>query len=148
MRRRSSQECCRSLIDKYILLRFQQLFPVFNPYQFLNTQLPGSTFDFPACFHSTSLLSWNNMISLVGKAIKAKQERKKTESPSASMELQQTHHDAPQEKQLCQHMDAYETSTVKCASCVSEKKAARVYRWKIILGLVAPFALQALDSTM
>ncbi|KAJ4004434.1 hypothetical protein NW766_011740 [Fusarium irregulare] len=88
------------------------------------------------------------MISLVRKAIKTKQERKKTEFPSASMELQQTHHDAPQEKQLCRHMDAYETSTVKCASCVSEKKAARVYRWKIILGLVAPFALQALDSTI
>jgi hypothetical protein len=36
----------------------------------------------------------------------------------------------------------------KCKSCKLEKKAARVYRWKLIAGLLFPFALQALDVTM
>ncbi|OBS27035.1 hypothetical protein FPOA_00976 [Fusarium poae] len=88
------------------------------------------------------------MISLVRKAIKAKQEREKTQLPSTPMEMQQTQHDANKEQPKCRHMDVYESSNVKCASCASEKKAARVYRWKIIIGLMAPFALQALDSTI
>lgn len=35
-----------------------------------------------------------------------------------------------------------------CLDCKAEKTAARTYRWKIILGLVWPYALQALDATM
>lgn len=35
-----------------------------------------------------------------------------------------------------------------CVACKTEKRAARVYRWKVILGLVLPFALQALDTTI
>jgi MFS family permease len=88
------------------------------------------------------------MISLVKKAVKARQEREKTQAPSTPMEMQQTQHDVNKEQPQCRHMDAYESPNVKCALCASEKKAARVYRWKIILGLMAPFALQALDSTI
>lgn len=36
----------------------------------------------------------------------------------------------------------------KCAVCKNGKKAARKYRWKIILGLLLPFTLQALDITI
>lgn len=36
----------------------------------------------------------------------------------------------------------------KCQVCKDEKRAARIYRWKIIGGLLFPFALQALDVTM
>jgi MFS family permease len=36
----------------------------------------------------------------------------------------------------------------KCSVCKEEKKAARIYRWKIIIGLIFPFALQALDVTI
>ncbi|KAF5714907.1 major facilitator family transporter [Fusarium globosum] len=91
------------------------------------------------------------MISLARKAIKANQQRKQAQTNQAPMELQETGSDAtkhaPQQPQ-CRHMEAYESSSGKCAACASEKKAARIYRWKIILGLVAPFALQALDSTI
>ncbi|KAH8907081.1 MFS general substrate transporter [Coniochaeta sp. PMI_546] len=36
----------------------------------------------------------------------------------------------------------------RCTACKSEKSAARTYRWKLILGLIFPFALQALDVTI
>jgi len=36
----------------------------------------------------------------------------------------------------------------KCTTCREEKSAARRYRWKVIGGLIFPFALQALDVTM
>lgn len=92
------------------------------------------------------------MISLVRKAIKAKQERNITKSALAPIEMQETQPNIQKQEQQqqpqCRHMDTYESSAGKCAACASEKKAARVYRWKIIFGLVAPFALQALDSTM
>ncbi|KAF4447358.1 hypothetical protein F53441_9102 [Fusarium austroafricanum] len=90
------------------------------------------------------------MISLVRKAIKANQQRKKTHSTPAPMEMQETGPDASKQgpQPQCRHMEAYESPNGKCAGCTSEKKAARVYRWKVILGLMAPFALQALDSTI
>ncbi|KAH6960843.1 hypothetical protein HG530_004552 [Fusarium avenaceum] len=92
------------------------------------------------------------MISLVRKAIKAKQERNRTKSASTPMEMQETRPNIqkqePQQRQQCRHTNTYESSAGKCTVCSSEKKAARVYRWKIIFGLVAPFALQALDSTI
>ena len=46
----------------------------------------------------------------------------------------------------CQHRT--EPSVEKCLQCKSEQSTATSYRWKIILGLVFPFALQALDATM
>ena len=46
----------------------------------------------------------------------------------------------------CEHRSA--PSFEPCDSCAAEATRARKYRWKIILGLVFPFALQALDSTM
>ncbi|KAJ4271617.1 hypothetical protein NW762_000322 [Fusarium torreyae] len=89
------------------------------------------------------------MISLVRKAIKSNQQRKKAELNPLPIELQTTSpDDAPKQQPQCRHMAAYESSSGPCATCVSEKKAARVYRWKIIFGLMAPFALQALDSTI
>ncbi|KAI6256937.1 hypothetical protein MCOR19_006635 [Pyricularia oryzae] len=36
----------------------------------------------------------------------------------------------------------------KCEACVEEKRAARKYRLKLVLGLIFPFALQALDVTI
>ncbi|CAM1504150.1 Fc.00g017410.m01.CDS01 [Cosmosporella sp. VM-42] len=41
-----------------------------------------------------------------------------------------------------------EPSGSPCLECKAEKKAATKYRWTIILGLVSPFALQALDATI
>lgn len=35
-----------------------------------------------------------------------------------------------------------------CIECKAEKRAARSYRTRIILGLLLPYALQALDVTM
>ncbi|KAI1497026.1 major facilitator superfamily domain-containing protein [Biscogniauxia marginata] len=35
-----------------------------------------------------------------------------------------------------------------CPQCKAEKKALRTYRWKLILGLLLPYALQALDVTI
>lgn len=36
----------------------------------------------------------------------------------------------------------------KCVACKAEKHSARVYRWKLILGLLLPFAAQSLDATI
>jgi hypothetical protein len=36
----------------------------------------------------------------------------------------------------------------RCQTCRQEKLAARRYRWRIIAGLIFPFALQALDVTI
>ncbi|KAI6778807.1 multidrug transporter [Emericellopsis cladophorae] len=46
----------------------------------------------------------------------------------------------------CEHRIA--PSLEPCDLCAAEATRARKYRWKIILGLVFPFALQALDSTI
>lgn len=35
-----------------------------------------------------------------------------------------------------------------CHACALERQASRTYRWKLIVGLMLPFALQALDATM
>lgn len=35
-----------------------------------------------------------------------------------------------------------------CVLCKEEKRAARVYRWKLIAGLFLPFSVQALDTTI
>lgn len=35
-----------------------------------------------------------------------------------------------------------------CQACDLERQASRKYRWKLIVGLMLPFALQALDATM
>ncbi|KAM5355610.1 hypothetical protein ACJ41O_002256 [Fusarium nematophilum] len=46
----------------------------------------------------------------------------------------------------CLHRDV--PSNEPCLACKQDEKAATKYRWKIIIGLVSPFALQALDSTI
>ncbi|KAL6413801.1 putative multidrug transporter [Ilyonectria robusta] len=46
----------------------------------------------------------------------------------------------------CAHRDV--PSDVPCLECKTEKKAARKYRWRLILCLAWPFALQSLDSTI
>ena len=38
--------------------------------------------------------------------------------------------------------------TLECPDCATEQTQATKYRWKIILGLILPFALQSLDTTM
>jgi hypothetical protein len=35
-----------------------------------------------------------------------------------------------------------------CPACDVERRAYRTYRWKLIVGMMLPFALQALDATM
>lgn len=47
---------------------------------------------------------------------------------------------------VCSHRD--DPSIEPCMSCKAEKRAATKYRWKLVLGLILPFALQAFDSTM
>jgi hypothetical protein len=37
---------------------------------------------------------------------------------------------------------------VPCVLCKQEKRAARIYRWKLIGGLFFPFTVQALDTTI
>lgn len=46
----------------------------------------------------------------------------------------------------CEHRD--EASSEPCSDCKAEKSRVRKYRWKIVLGLVFPYSLQALDATM
>ncbi|POR32304.1 Major facilitator superfamily transporter [Tolypocladium paradoxum] len=46
----------------------------------------------------------------------------------------------------CSHRD--EPLSTPCLDCKAEKSAVRKYRWRIILGLIWPYALQALDATM
>ncbi|KAM0440773.1 hypothetical protein ACHAPT_000074 [Fusarium lateritium] len=84
------------------------------------------------------------MISLVKKAIRSQRQKSSTTPP---IELQEARPEANKQPQ-CIHRDGSEPSTEPCSICASDKKAATKYRWKIILGLVAPFALQALDSTI
>jgi MFS family permease len=48
--------------------------------------------------------------------------------------------------EACAHRE--EPSTDPCSSCKAEKRAATIYRWKLILGLVLPFSLQAFDTTI
>ena len=43
---------------------------------------------------------------------------------------------------------ATKDSKGRCQTCRQEKLAARRYRWRIIAGLIFPFALQALDVTI
>jgi hypothetical protein len=52
----------------------------------------------------------------------------------------------PPPPRACVHQP--EPSTAICLECKAQKSIVRKYRWKIILGLVFPYALQALDSTM
>ncbi|KAF4462537.1 multidrug transporter [Fusarium albosuccineum] len=86
------------------------------------------------------------MISLVRKAIKAQRSRRHAHV-AAPIELQEQRPDTTKQPQ-CQHRDESESSAGPCPTCASGKSAARKYRWKIILGLFFPFALQALDATI
>jgi hypothetical protein len=62
----------------------------------------------------------------------------------------QEKHDAqePQGKAITQDTQPPLDQKGKCTACKSEKSAARTYRWKLIIGLIFPFALQALDVTI
>lgn len=48
----------------------------------------------------------------------------------------------------CRHRHGSEPDSSPCMECKAEKSRATKYRWKIILGLISPYALQALDATM
>jgi hypothetical protein len=58
--------------------------------------------------------------------------------------MQQTSADGPKDNVVSGPV----TSGGKCLPCKAEKSATRKYRWKVIGGLMLPFALQALDVTM
>ncbi|UPK99111.1 hypothetical protein LCI18_010046 [Fusarium solani-melongenae] len=88
------------------------------------------------------------MISLVKKAIRSQRNKTPTTPPAPSMELQETRPETTNKQPQCIHRDGSEPSNEPCPTCATDEKAATKYRWKIILGLVAPFALQALDSTI
>ncbi|KAL6358430.1 hypothetical protein LRP88_08615 [Fusarium phalaenopsidis] len=89
------------------------------------------------------------MISLVKKAIRSQRNKASTAPPAPPMELQETRPETTNKQQpQCIHRDGSEPSNEPCPTCAADEKAATKYRWKIILGLVAPFALQALDSTI
>ncbi|KAL2675062.1 hypothetical protein Neosp_011242 [[Neocosmospora] mangrovei] len=88
------------------------------------------------------------MISLVKKAIRSQRNKAPTTPPAPAMELQETQPETTNKQPQCIHRDGSEPSNEPCSTCVADEKAATKYRWKIILGLVAPFALQALDSTI
>ncbi|QUC24024.1 uncharacterized protein UV8b_08265 [Ustilaginoidea virens] len=45
----------------------------------------------------------------------------------------------------CRHQPS---THLPCQSCKADEAMATKYRWKIVLGLVAPFTLQALDATI
>ncbi|KAF4970650.1 hypothetical protein FZEAL_9995 [Fusarium zealandicum] len=84
------------------------------------------------------------MISLFKKAVRPQRKGSVTGDP---VEMRETHAEATK-LASCLHGNQSETSDEPCSTCTSDKKAARKYRWKIILGLVAPFTLQALDATV
>ncbi|KAJ3471201.1 hypothetical protein MRS44_001300 [Fusarium solani] len=88
------------------------------------------------------------MISLVKKAIRSQRNKAPTTPPAPPMELQETRPQTTNKQPQCIHRDGSEPSNEPCPTCAADEKAATKYRWKIILGLVAPFALQALDSTI
>lgn len=67
-----------------------------------------------------------------------------TEAPETTETLTSTSTPGPQ---TCRHVTAASSSS-PCLECKAEKKAATKYRWTIILGLLFPFTLQALDATM
>ncbi|KJK74256.1 hypothetical protein H634G_10402 [Metarhizium anisopliae BRIP 53293] len=48
----------------------------------------------------------------------------------------------------CRHRHGSEPDSSPCMECKAEKSRATKYRWKIILGLISPYALQALDATI
>lgn len=57
----------------------------------------------------------------------------------AAPDAEPERHSTPQSSQI---------TDSKCEACVEEKRAARKYRFKLVIGLIFPFALQALDVTM
>ncbi|KAJ5886553.1 uncharacterized protein N7473_009227 [Penicillium subrubescens] len=80
---------------------------------------------------------------LIYKKIKKHNERKRieaqptvTDNADENPVTQSTAYDTPNEKKTVSPEEA------------AEKKRRRVYRWKIILGLFAPFCLQSLDTTI
>lgn len=80
---------------------------------------------------------------LIYKKIKKHNERKR-------IEAQPTVTDSVGENPVTQS-PAHDTSSDKKTVSpeeAAEKKRRRVYRWKIILGLFAPFCLQSLDTTI
>ena len=83
----------------------------------------------PTCEHQTQLDRDHQHKELVGNSdssqYKAPDDNNQTTSPSVPL-----------------------NAKGKCTACVGEKSAKRKYRWKIIAGLIFPFALQALDVTM
>lgn len=62
--------------------------------------------------------------------------------------------DSSQQRGTPDHTPAGTTPSVrrdaegKCTSCKEERSAASKYRWRVIAGLIFPFALQALDVTL
>jgi hypothetical protein len=81
---------------------------------------------------------------LIYKKIKKRNERKK-------LETQQTGTRASVDGDPVTESPAYVTSNEKKTVSpeeAAEKKRRRTYRWKIILGLFAPFCLQSLDTTI
>ncbi|TLS25964.1 hypothetical protein PpBr36_07455 [Pyricularia pennisetigena] len=65
---------------------------------------------------------------------------KRPDAPTTSAKsVESERHSTPQSSQ---------TKDSKCEACIEEKRAARKYRLKLVLGLIFPFALQALDVTI
>lgn len=64
----------------------------------------------------------------------------------------------PMAKATCQHQEAQVEGLLdsssssqapgKCQICQSQKRASRIYRWKLIAGLILPDLLSSLDLTI
>jgi len=52
------------------------------------------------------------------------------------------------EKHDVQPINSNTSTTGPCLICIEQVKAARKYRWKLMLGLFLPFSVQALDVTI
>lgn len=76
-----------------------------------------------------------------------------TSQNAPSSAIQPVVHQSPQQDvKLCQHQLAQDPSnqsnSSKCEICRREKHDARIYRWKLIVGLLAPYLLASLDLTI
>lgn len=80
---------------------------------------------------------------LIYKKIKKHNERKRIETQQTAT----VNHDGDPVTEPPADVTSNEKKTVSPEEA-AEKKRRRVYRWRIILGLFAPFCLQSLDTTI
>ncbi|KAI6354597.1 hypothetical protein MCOR25_008541 [Pyricularia grisea] len=97
----------------------------------------------PPCAHqrngTTAATSERPNVPTSVKSAQGLQPSTPTSVAVAAPDAEPERHSTPQSSQI---------TDSKCEACVEEKRAARKYRFKLVIGLIFPFALQALDVTI